>query len=71
MGLFALRRPACPKHFWCKPDDLRLVAQCYTAYAHEDARKRTYVGVYAWPVLDLQPGTIRLLDGTDVPGSMR
>ena len=60
MGLFALRHPACPKHFWCKPDHLRLVAQCYTAYAHQDARKRIYVGVYTWPVLDLNPTTIRL-----------
>ena len=68
MGLFALRHPACPKHFWCKPDHLRLVAQCYTAYAHQDARRRIYVGVYTWPVLDLNPTTIRLLDGTDVPG---
>ena len=29
MGLFSLRHPACPKHFWCKSDNLRLVAQCY------------------------------------------
>ena len=68
MGLFALRHPACPKHFWCKPDHLHLVAQCYTAYAHQDARKRIYVCVYTWPILDLNPTTIRLLDGTDVPG---
>ena len=68
MGLFSVRRPDCPKHFWCKPQDVRYVAQCYTAHPYGDPHQRIYIGIYNWRILDHRPTDIPMSDGTTSPG---
>ena len=40
----------------------------YIAYAHGDPYRRTYVGVYLWPIRGDRPTDILMLDGMTSPG---
>ena len=70
MGLFTLRHTDCSKHFWCRDEAIVLVAECYVANAPGGSQSRTYVGVYLWQVMGVQPVTdIGVSDGTGaLPG---
>lgn len=53
MGLFSRSDPRCDSHLWCGQGDRMVIAECYQGHAQGDSRQ--YIGVYLWPVANLDP----------------
>lgn len=55
MGLFSLRDLGCPRHFWCQPEGVLLLAECYGGRYSDDIDNQNYIGVYLWAVREWDP----------------